>query len=123
MLKPSSISFTPVLVPMSRGILATSTARLADGATMADLAAAYAVYDDEPFVHMLPAGEFPKVADTTGSNTCLIGLAVDDRAGRAVAISALDNLGKGTAGAAIQSANIALGLPEAMGLPVNGVAP
>lgn len=118
-----AISFTPVLVPTARGILATSTARLADGATAADLEAAYAVYESEPFVHLLPPGQFPRVADTTGSNTCLVGLAVDELAGRAVAISALDNLGKGTAGAAVQSANIALGLPEALGLPVDGVAP
>lgn len=118
-----SISFTPVLVPMSRGILATSTARLAAGATVDDLEAAYDVYDLEPFVHLLPAGQQPRVADTTGSNTCLLGLVVDERAGRAVVTSALDNLGKGTAGAAIQSANIALGLPETLGLPTDGVAP
>jgi N-acetyl-gamma-glutamyl-phosphate reductase len=74
-------------------------------------------------VHVLPAGQFPKSGDTTGANTALIGLAVDERAGRVVAISALDNLVKGTAGAAIQSANIALGLPETTGLPLNGVAP
>lgn len=118
-----SVSFTPVLVPMSRGILATSTARLAAGATVADLEAAYDVYADEPFVHLLPAGRQPRVADTTGSNTVLLGLAVDERAGRAVVTSALDNLGKGTAGAAVQSANIALGLPETLGLPQDGVAP
>jgi len=119
-----SISFTPVLVPMSRGILATSTARLASGATDAEVREAWeAAYADEPFVHLLPAGQFPRSADTTGANTALIGLAVDEQAGRVVAISAIDNLVKGTAGAAIQSANIALGLPETTGLPVNGVAP
>ena len=119
-----SISFTPVLVPMSRGILATSTARLAAGATEHDVREAWeSAYADEPFVHVLPAGQFPRSGDTTGANTALIGLAVDERAGRVVAISALDNLVKGTAGAAIQSANIALGLSETTGLPVNGVAP
>jgi N-acetyl-gamma-glutamyl-phosphate reductase len=119
-----SISFTPVLVPMSRGILATSTAKLAPGATEREVRDAWeAAYADEPFVHLLPAGQFPRSGDTTGANTALIGLAVDERAGRVVAISALDNLVKGTAGAAIQSANIALGLPEAAGLPLNGVAP
>jgi len=119
-----TISFTPVLVPMSRGILATSTARLAAGVTEREVREAWeSAYADEPFVHVLPAGQFPKSGDTTGANTALIGLAVDERAGRVVAISAIDNLVKGTAGAAIQSANIALGLPETTGLPVNGVAP
>jgi N-acetyl-gamma-glutamyl-phosphate reductase len=119
-----SISFTPVLVPMSRGILATSTARLAPGVTEHEVRAAWeAAYADEPFVHLLPAGQFPRSGDTTGANTALIGLAIDERAGRVVVISALDNLVKGTAGAAIQSANIALGLPETAGLPMNGVAP
>jgi len=119
-----TISFTPVLVPMSRGILATSTAKLAPGVTEHDVREAWdAAYADEPFVHMLPAGQFPRSGDTTGANTALIGLAVDERAGRVVVISAIDNLVKGTAGAAIQSANIALGLPETTGLVVNGVAP
>jgi N-acetyl-gamma-glutamyl-phosphate reductase len=119
-----AISFTPVLVPMARGILATSTARLAPGATAATVRDAWeATYADEPFVHVLPAGSFPRSGDTTGANTCLIGLAVDERAGRVVAVSALDNLVKGTAGAAIQSANLALGFLETLGLPVNGVAP
>lgn len=119
-----SISFTPVLVPMARGILATSTARLAPGASAAEVRAAWeSAYAGEPFVHLLPPGSFPSSGDTTGANTCLIGLAVDENAGRVVAVSAIDNLVKGTAGAAIQSANLALGLPETLGLPVDGVAP
>ena len=119
-----SVSFTPMLVPMSRGILATSTAKLAKGATASSVRAAFEdAYADEPFVHLLPAGEFPRTADTVGANTALIGLAVDEAAGRVVTITALDNLVKGTAGAAIQSANIALGLPETLGLTTNGVAP
>jgi N-acetyl-gamma-glutamyl-phosphate reductase len=119
-----SISFTPVLVPMSRGILATSTARLKPGVTAAQVWSAWeSAYADESFVHVLPAGQFPRTADTLGANTCLIGLAVDEAAGRVVVISALDNLVKGTAGAAIQSANIALGFPETLGLSVDGVAP
>jgi N-acetyl-gamma-glutamyl-phosphate reductase len=119
-----SISFTPVLVPMSRGILATSTARLAPGVTGHEVRDAWeAAYAGEAFVRVLPAGQFPRSGDTTGANTALIGLSVDERAGRVVVISAIDNLVKGTAGAAIQSANIALGLPEETGLPVNGVAP
>jgi len=119
-----TISFTPVLVPMARGILATSTAKLTPGVTGAQVREAWdAAYADEPFVHVLPAGSFPRSGDTTGANTCLIGLAVDERAGRVVVVSALDNLVKGTAGAAIQSANLALGFPETLGLPLNGVAP
>lgn len=119
-----TLSFTPVLVPMSRGILATSTARLTPGMTEHDVRVAYEVaYANEPFVHVLPAGQFPRSGDTVGANTCVIGLAVDETAGRVVVISALDNLVKGTAGAAIQCANIALGLPETTGLTTDGVAP
>ena len=117
-----TVSFTPVLVPMARGILATSTAKLTVGPQ--DVREAWeTAYAAEPFVHLLPAGTFPKSGDTTGANTVLIGLAVDERAGRVVVVSALDNLVKGTAGAAIQSANLALGLPETLGLPLDGVAP
>ncbi len=119
-----SVSFTPVLVPMSRGILATSTARLAPGVTKAQVRDAWeAAYADEPFVHVLPDGQFPRTADTLGANTCLMGRAVDEAAGRVVVVSAIDNLVKGTAGAAIQSANIALGFPETTGLTTDGVAP
>lgn len=119
-----TISFTPVLVPMARGILATSTAKLVPGTTEAQVRAAWEQsYADEPFVHLLPAGTFPRSGDTTGANTVLIGLAVDEAAARVVVISAIDNLVKGTAGAAVQCANLALGLDETLGLPVNGVAP
>jgi N-acetyl-gamma-glutamyl-phosphate reductase len=119
-----TVSFTPMLVPMSRGILATSTAKLAAGATASAVRSAFEdAYANEPFVHLLPAGQFPRTADTLGANTALVGLAVDEAAGRVVTITALDNLVKGTAGAAIQSANIALGLPEGLGLTTNGVAP
>ncbi|NQX13017.1 N-acetyl-gamma-glutamyl-phosphate reductase [Microbacteriaceae bacterium VKM Ac-2855] len=121
---PVSISFTPILVPMSRGILATSTARLAPGVGARDVRDAWeSAYADEPFVQLLPEGEFPRTADVIGANTALIGIAVDEAARRLVAVSAIDNLVKGTAGAAIQSANIALGLPETLGLSTNGVAP
>ncbi|QJU53060.1 N-acetyl-gamma-glutamyl-phosphate reductase [Herbiconiux sp. KACC 21604] len=119
-----TVSFTPVLVPMSRGILATSTARLQPGVSAADVRSAWELaYADEPFVHLMPEGTFPRVADTTGANTALVGIAVDEEAERVVTVTALDNLVKGTAGAAIQSTNLALGLPEQLGLPVNGVAP
>jgi N-acetyl-gamma-glutamyl-phosphate reductase len=119
-----TVSFTPVLVPMARGILATVSARIAPGTTAAQLRQAWeAAYDGEPFVHVLPAGQMPRTADTLGANTALIGLAVDEAVGRVIAVLAMDNLAKGTAGAAIQSANIALGLPEQTGLTVDGVAP
>jgi N-acetyl-gamma-glutamyl-phosphate reductase len=117
-------SFTPVLVPLSRGILATSTAKLAGGVRASDVRSAWATaYANEPFVHLLPEGQFPRAGDTTGANTALIGLAVDEAAGRVVTVTAIDNLVKGTAGAAIQSANIALGLAETLGLSIDGIAP
>ena len=120
----ATISFTPVIVPMARGILATSTARLVPGTSAAAVRAAWeSAYADEPFVHLLPEGHFPRTADVLGANTALIGLAVDEAVGRVVTITAVDNLVKGTAGAAIQSANIALGLTETLGLTMNGVAP
>ena len=119
-----SISFTPVLVPLSRGILATTTARLAPGADAASVRDVWEqAYADEPFVHLLPEGRWPTTAATVGANTALVQVAVDERAGRVVTVVALDNLVKGTAGAAIQSMNIALGLPETTGLPLEGVAP
>ncbi|MCU1596275.1 MAG: N-acetyl-gamma-glutamyl-phosphate reductase [Glaciihabitans sp.] len=119
-----TVSFTPMLVPMSRGILATSTAKLAPGVNEHDVRDAFEfAYAQEKFVHVLPAGQFPRTADTVGANTALIGIAVDEVAGRVVTVTAIDNLVKGTAGAAVQSANIALGLPEGLGLTTNGVAP
>jgi N-acetyl-gamma-glutamyl-phosphate reductase len=119
-----TVSFTPVLVPMSRGILATTTARVKPGVTAEQVQATWeAAYADEPFVHVLPAGSVPRTADVLGSNTVLIGVALDEAAARVVTVLAIDNLYKGTAGAAIQSANIALGLDETTGLAVNGVAP
>lgn len=118
------LSFTPVIVPTARGILATSTAPIAPGATDREIRDAWeSAYADEPFVHLLPEGQFPRSADVTGSNVVLLGLAIDRAANRVTVVAAMDNLGKGTAGAAIQSMNIALGLPETTGLTVNGVAP
>ena len=119
-----TISFTPVLVPIARGILAISTAKLAPGVAIHDARLAWeSAYDAEPFVRVLPEGQFPRSGDTSGANTAIIGLAVDESVGRLITVTAIDNLVKGTAGAAIQSANIALGLAETLGLPVNGVAP
>ncbi|WP_203582159.1 N-acetyl-gamma-glutamyl-phosphate reductase [Microbacterium hibisci] len=118
------ISFTPVLVPMARGILATSTAPIAPGATDEQIRAAWeSAYGDETFVQLLPAGQFPRTADVIGANTALMGLAIDRDANRVTVVTAVDNLVKGTAGAAVQSMNIALGLPEGTALTVNGVAP
>lgn len=119
-----SISFTPTLVPMSRGILATATARLTDRPGPVAIRAAWEdAYADEPFVHVLPDGRWPATAAVLGANTAHVQVAIDERASRLVAIAAIDNLTKGTAGAAIQAANIALGLPETAGLPAEGVAP
>lgn len=118
------ISFTPTLVPMARGILATITAPLAAGVSADEVRAAWeTAYADEPFVHLLPEGQWPTTAATLGANTCLVQVTVDEKAGRVVVISAIDNLVKGTAGQALQSMNIALGVPETTGLQVLGVAP
>ncbi len=112
-----TVSFTPTLAPMSRGILATCTAKLAEGVDPATVRAAWeTAYADEPFVHLLPPGSWPRTADVVGSNSVHLQLAVDERAGRVVVTSAIDNLTKGTAGGAIQCANLALGLPETTGL-------
>ena len=119
-----TLSFTPVLAPMPRGILATCTARLAGGATGPQLRAAlHAAYDDEPFVHVLPEGSWPATAATSGSNSVHLQVAADPHSGRAVVVAGLDNLVKGAAGQAVQNANLVLGLDETAGLPVNGVAP
>jgi N-acetyl-gamma-glutamyl-phosphate reductase len=116
-----SLSFTPVLAPMPRGILATVTALAAGVADPRQvLAEAYA---DAPFVHVLPEGAWPHTAATLGSNSCHLQATVDVDSGRVIVTSALDNLAKGAAGQAVQCANLMLGLPETMGLPVHGVAP
>lgn len=119
-----SVSFTPTLVPMPRGILATCSAKALPGTTADSVRAAYEkAYADEPFVHLLPAGQWPATSSVYGSNAVQIQVAYDEAAQRIIAISAIDNLTKGTAGGAVQSMNIALGLPEATGLSTIGVAP
>jgi len=116
-----AVSFTPVLAPMPRGILAVCTAPLNGNA---DAAKTYRdAYHDEPFVHMLPGGTWPDTKDVLGSNCVHLQVTVDEGAGQLVAIAAVDNLTKGTAGAAVQCMNLALGLPETTGLPMVGVAP
>ncbi|WP_067697568.1 N-acetyl-gamma-glutamyl-phosphate reductase [Nocardia jejuensis] len=117
-----AVSFTPVLAPLPRGILATCTAP-----TRVDAAAARAVYEkayaDEPFVHLLPEGVLPQTGSVLGSNAVTLQVAVDEAAGLLVVIGAIDNLTKGTAGAAVQSMNLALGIEETAGLSTVGVAP
>lgn len=117
-----TVSFTPVLIPTSRGILATCTARTRS--PLSQLRAAYEkAYEAEPFVYLMPEGRLPRTGAVLGSNAAHIAVAVDEAAGTFVAIAAIDNLVKGTAGAAVQSMNLALGWPEAQGLSVIGVAP
>ncbi|MGW7690457.1 N-acetyl-gamma-glutamyl-phosphate reductase [Streptomyces asiaticus] len=119
-----SVSFTPTLAPMPRGILATCSAKARPGVTGESLRAAYdKALRDEPFVTLLPEGQWPSTAAVYGSNAALLQVAHDEAAGRALVISAIDNLTKGTAGGAVQSMNIALGLPEELGLSTIGVAP
>lgn len=122
--EPVTLSFTPTLAPMPRGILATCSARLAGGGDgSAVLDSLHAAYDHEPFVHVLPAGQWPVTGATLGSNSVHLQAAVDAAACRVTVVAAEDNLVKGAAGQALQNANLMLGLPETMGLPAMGVAP
>lgn len=117
-----TVSFTPVLIPTSRGILATCTARTRT--PLSQLRAAYEkAYDAEPFVYLMPEGQLPRTGAVIGSNAAHVAVAVDEAAETFVAIVAIDNLVKGTGGAAVQSMNLALGWPEGQGLSVVGVAP
>jgi N-acetyl-gamma-glutamyl-phosphate reductase len=126
------VSFTPVLAPMPRGILATCSARLAPEAGPADTGLAdtarlrealAAGYLSEPFVCVLPDGSWPATAAVAGSNGVHLQAAADARTGRATVVAAIDNLGKGAAGQAVQVANLMLGLPETAGLTAAGIAP
>jgi N-acetyl-gamma-glutamyl-phosphate reductase len=120
--KDVTVSFTPVLIPTSRGILATCTARTTT--PLSQLRAAYEkAYDVEPFVYLLPEGQLPKTGAVIGSNAAQLAVAVDEDAQTFIAIAAIDNLVKGTGGAAVQSMNLALGWPETEGLSIVGVAP
>jgi len=125
--EPVRVSFTPMLVPMSRGILATCSAPLrgpAGAATADEAYAAYAgAYRDEPFVHVLPVGRWPQTQAVAGSNAVHLQVTVDVAARRLVAVGAIDNLTKGTAGGAVQCLNLALGLEETLGLSTVGLAP
>jgi N-acetyl-gamma-glutamyl-phosphate reductase len=119
-----ALSFTPVLAPMARGILATASAPLAYGVDTATALEAYrGAYEKEPFVRLLPPGEWPQTKHTVGSNCVHLQVAADERSGRLVAVGAMDNLTKGTAGGAVQCMNVALGLEEQAGLTTVGLAP
>jgi N-acetyl-gamma-glutamyl-phosphate reductase len=123
-----TVSFTPTLAPMSRGILTTATAKVKPQAlnstTAEQLRQAWTdAYDDEPFVHVLPEGQWPATKAVQGSNHAAMQLAFDAHTGRVIVTCVIDNLTKGTAGGAVQSMNIALGLPETAGLDLQGVAP
>ena len=120
--RPVTVSFTPLLAPMPRGILASCTARTS--ANVAELRDVYdKAYGDEAFVHVLPEGSWPSTAITLGANTVVLQVGVDVDAARMVVVAAIDNLTKGTAGGAVQCMNLAVGLPETAGLPLTGVAP
>lgn len=119
-----TVSFTPTLAPMPRGILTTATAQLTGTMSATALRDFYVdAYAREPFVHVLPEGQMPTTQAVLGSNHVQLQVVSDQRAGRLIVVAALDNLTKGTAGGAIQSMNIALGLPEQTGLTQQGVAP
>ncbi|MGH3341616.1 MAG: N-acetyl-gamma-glutamyl-phosphate reductase [Carbonactinosporaceae bacterium] len=121
---PVTVSFTPTLAPMPRGILATCTARARPGLAPTALRAAYeSAYGDEPFAVLLPEGRWPGTGGTLGSNAAHLQVTLDQEARRVVAVAAVDNLTKGAAGSAVQCANLALGLPEDLGLPAMGLAP
>ncbi|GGP51003.1 N-acetyl-gamma-glutamyl-phosphate reductase [Saccharothrix coeruleofusca] len=120
--EPVKVSFTPVLAPLPRGILATCSATLTADADQ--VRAAYEkAYADEPFVHLLPEGHWPTTGAVLGSNAVQLQVTVDADLNRLVVVAAVDNLTKGTAGAAVQCMNLALGLPETTGLTSVGVAP
>lgn len=119
-----TISFTPHLVPMDRGILSTMYGRLVKDVSTADLVALYAdFYKGEPFVRVLPDGQFPSTSFVRGSNFCDIGLTVDRRTDRVIVVSAIDNLVKGASGQAVQNMNLMNGFPEALGLELLPVFP
>lgn len=118
---PVRVSFTPHLVPMSRGLLSTVYLEAADGLTTTDAVEAYrSRYDGEPFVTVHGPGRMPSTREVTGTNRAHIGVAVDAASSTLVVACAIDNLVKGSGGQAIQCANIALGLTETAGLDLAG---
>lgn len=122
--KQVTVSFTPHLVPMNRGILATIYAKPLSPSDTAQLHSLYqGFYQNAPFVRLLPVGQFPNVRNVRGSNFCDIGVYADPRTGRAVVVTAIDNLVKGASGQAIQNMNLMMGFDEALGLRFAGVFP
>lgn len=121
--EPVRLSFTPILAPMSRGILATLTARVTSGTTLDVYALLQDAYRDEAFVQVLPSGRQPATASVYGSNAVQLQGCFDEHSGRVVVTVVLDNLVKGAAGQAVQNANLMYGLPETIGLSTIGVAP
>ena len=120
--KDVTVSFTPVLIPTSRGILATCTAKTTT--PLSQIRSAYEkAYDAEHFIRLLPEGQLPTTGAVIGSNAAQLAVAVDEDASTFIGIAAIDNLVKGTGGAAVQSMNLALGWPETEGLSIVGVAP
>ena len=120
--KPAKISFTPILAPMPRGILSTITAKLNQSLTTQQAHELYVkAYSSELFVDVLPLGQMPKTSALTGSNKVQIQVAVDEHTNRLIISVAIDNLGKGAAGQAIQNANLICGLAEASGLSLDGL--
>jgi N-acetyl-gamma-glutamyl-phosphate reductase len=118
------INFTPHLVPMNRGILSTSYAAFVSRKDAAELHGLYReFYKDEPFVRLLPPGQFPNVSNVRGSNFCDIGVYADPRTGRAVIVTAIDNLVKGASGQAVQNMNLMMGFDETDGLKFAGLFP
>jgi N-acetyl-gamma-glutamyl-phosphate reductase len=119
---PVELIFTPHLVPMQRGILTTIYAQTPTGTTLDDLVATLdSAYRDEPFVSLVVGS--PETRWVTGSNRALISVNLDGRTGTAILICAIDNLVKGAAGQAVQTANLMLGLDETSGLPMEGWMP
>lgn len=122
--EPVTISFTPHLMPMSRGILSTCYMQLNDGVTMDEVTAAFnKAYADEFFVRLLGAGQYPATKNVRGTNHCDIGWHIDPRTNRVIVVSAIDNLVKGAAGQALQNMNIICGLPETTGLKFPALYP
>jgi N-acetyl-gamma-glutamyl-phosphate reductase len=119
-----TISFTPHLLPVNRGILSTCYANLNDQLSLDALHEMYLdKYAGEVFVRVLPKGKLPNIAQVRGSNYCDIGLSIDERTGRVIVLAAIDNLVKGAAGQAIQNMNLMLALPEKQGLLIPPVFP
>jgi N-acetyl-gamma-glutamyl-phosphate reductase len=122
--EPVVLNLTTHLAPMNRGILATCYGRLKEKKTTKELLDLYrSYYLEEPFVQVMPEGVYPGTREVYGSNSCMIGLKVDERVNTVIVLSAIDNLTKGAAGQAIQNMNLMCGFEETMGLPRVGLIP